>query len=95
MQAAESSFDGVSFHCYAGTFDEMAKFTSAYPNKEIWHTECTGQFGTDWWSNIKVRNLHSAPFEQVYLFLRIPSPCTPFGITSVSQADRSSAAFLV
>ncbi|EIM84370.1 glycoside hydrolase [Stereum hirsutum FP-91666 SS1] len=53
MEAAESSFDGVSFHCYEGTYDQMASFTSAYPDKEIWQTECTGQIGTDWWSNIK------------------------------------------
>lgn len=65
MEAAESSFDGVSFHCYEGTYDQMASFTSAYPDKEIWQTECTGQIGTDWWSNIKVRNMGSLPSYQV------------------------------
>lgn len=69
MEAAESSFDGVSFHCYEGTYDQMASFTSAYPDKEIWQTECTGQIGTDWWSNIKVRNMGSLPSYQA-----APSP---------------------
>ncbi|KAI0299042.1 glycoside hydrolase superfamily [Multifurca ochricompacta] len=39
MQQAGSAFDGVQFHCYAGS--------------AIYFTECTGTYGTDWWSDIK------------------------------------------
>ncbi|EIW76813.1 glycoside hydrolase family 30 protein [Coniophora puteana RWD-64-598 SS2] len=53
MQAAESSFDGVSFHCYEGTYEEQANFTSQYPDKEVYFTECTGTLGSDWWTDIK------------------------------------------
>ncbi|KAF8127610.1 glycoside hydrolase family 30 protein [Boletus edulis] len=53
MQQAGSAFDGVSFHCYAGTVSEQASFTSQYPNKEVFFTECTGSIGSDWWSDIK------------------------------------------
>ena len=30
-------------------------FYNAYPNKEIYFTECSGTMGSDWWSDIKVR----------------------------------------
>ncbi|KAG0708400.1 glycoside hydrolase family 30 protein [Suillus ampliporus] len=53
MQQAESAFDGVSFHCYQGTVNEQASFTSQYPNKEVYFTECSGSLGSDWWSDIK------------------------------------------
>ncbi|THH14377.1 hypothetical protein EW146_g5945 [Bondarzewia mesenterica] len=53
MQQASSAFDGVSFHCYEGTVDQQDSFYSAYPSKDIYFTECTGEIGTDWWSNIK------------------------------------------
>ncbi|KAG6371723.1 hypothetical protein JVT61DRAFT_9070 [Boletus reticuloceps] len=33
MQQAGSAFDGVAFHCYAGTVSKQASFTSQYPNK--------------------------------------------------------------
>ncbi|GJJ08145.1 hypothetical protein Clacol_002353 [Clathrus columnatus] len=53
MQAASSAFDGVAFHCYAGSVSGQSSFHNAYPSKDIFHTECTGTLGTDWWSNIK------------------------------------------
>ncbi|OAX37370.1 glycoside hydrolase family 30 protein [Rhizopogon vinicolor AM-OR11-026] len=53
MQQAESAFDGVAFHCYQGSVDEQASFTSQYPNKEVYFTECSGTLGSDWWSDIK------------------------------------------
>ncbi|EGN94695.1 glycoside hydrolase family 30 protein [Serpula lacrymans var. lacrymans S7.3] len=53
MQQAGSAFDGVSFHCYEGTVQEMANFTSQYSTKEVYITECTGTLGSDWWSDIK------------------------------------------
>jgi len=53
MQQAENSFDGVSFHCYEGAYTDQASFTSQYPDKEVYFTECTGTLGSDWWSDIK------------------------------------------
>ncbi|EED79950.1 hypothetical protein POSPLDRAFT_135050 [Postia placenta Mad-698-R] len=53
MQDAESAFAGVSFHCYAGSVSDQQTFYNAYPNKNIYFTECTGEFGSDWWSDIK------------------------------------------
>jgi len=53
MEQAESAFAGVAFHCYAGDVQNQSDFYSAYPNKEIYFTECSGTIGTDWWSDIK------------------------------------------
>ncbi|TEB33717.1 glycoside hydrolase family 30 protein [Coprinellus micaceus] len=54
MQNAGSDvFDGVAFHCAAGTVNQQDAFHSAYPEKEIYFTECTGTHGTDWWGDIK------------------------------------------
>ncbi|KAG1821411.1 glycoside hydrolase family 30 protein [Suillus variegatus] len=53
MQQAGSAFDGVSFHCYRGSVSDQALFTSQYPNKEVYFTECSGTLGSDWWNDIK------------------------------------------
>jgi len=53
MSSAGSDFSGVSFHCYVGSVSDQNTFHSAYPDKEIYQTECTGQIGTDWWSDLK------------------------------------------
>ncbi|KIK92142.1 glycoside hydrolase family 30 protein [Paxillus rubicundulus Ve08.2h10] len=53
MQQAGSAFDGVSFHCYQGSVSNQAEFTSQYPNKEVFFTECSGVLGSNWWSDIK------------------------------------------
>jgi len=53
MSAAGNAFAGVSFHCYAGDVQGQSTFHNAFPSKEVYHTECTGTLGTDWWSNIK------------------------------------------
>ncbi|KAH7909608.1 glycoside hydrolase family 30 protein [Hygrophoropsis aurantiaca] len=53
MQQAGSAFAGVAFHCYGGTVSEQASFTSKYPEKEVYMTECSGENGSDWWSDIK------------------------------------------
>lgn len=53
MDQAHSAFTGVAFHCYSGDVSEQESFTSSYPHKEVYVTECTGTVGTDWWSNIK------------------------------------------
>ena len=55
MQQAPNAFAGAAFHCYEGTVDQQDTFHAAYPQKEIYFTECASEFGSDWWSNIKVR----------------------------------------
>ncbi|KAG5637109.1 hypothetical protein H0H81_005747 [Sphagnurus paluster] len=54
MQNAGSFFSGVAFHCYEGGVSGQDAFRNAYPEKEIYFTECTGTIGSDWWSDIKV-----------------------------------------
>ncbi|KAI0333703.1 glycoside hydrolase [Cubamyces sp. BRFM 1775] len=53
MDDASSAFSGVAFHCYAGNFTQQDSFHNAFPSKEIYFTECTGEYGSDWWSDIK------------------------------------------
>jgi len=53
MDQAGSAFAGVAFHCYRGTVSQMDDFHAKYPKKEIYITECSGVFGSDWWSDIK------------------------------------------
>ncbi|TDL27029.1 glycoside hydrolase [Rickenella mellea] len=53
MQQAGDAFAGVSFHCYAGTVAQQDAFHALYPQKEIYFTECSGELGSDWWSDIK------------------------------------------
>ncbi|KAG9019906.1 hypothetical protein FRB90_000037 [Tulasnella sp. 427] len=53
MSKAGSSFVGASFHCYAGGVGAQSTFHGAYPNAEVYFTECSGTLGTDWWSDIK------------------------------------------
>ncbi|PPQ69578.1 hypothetical protein CVT24_001378 [Panaeolus cyanescens] len=53
MQVGCEHFDGVSFHCYQGNVDQQGEFSTRYPSKEIYMTECSGIRGTDWWNDIK------------------------------------------
>ncbi|KAL0950447.1 hypothetical protein HGRIS_010396 [Hohenbuehelia grisea] len=53
MQSAGNAFAGVAFHCYAGNVGNQDAFHNAFPSKEIYFTECTGTFGSDWWSDMK------------------------------------------
>ncbi|XP_006463608.1 hypothetical protein AGABI2DRAFT_74074 [Agaricus bisporus var. bisporus H97] len=53
MRSSSNSFDGVAFHCYAGSYTNQDSFTSSFPSKEVYFTECTGTYGSDWWSDIK------------------------------------------
>ena len=53
LQQANSQFAGAAFHCYSGNSGQQAQFVNSFPSKEVYFTECTGLFGTDWWSNIK------------------------------------------
>jgi len=36
-----------------GSVDQQDAFHAAYPNKEIYFTECSGEYTSDWWSDIK------------------------------------------
>ena len=53
LQQANYQFAGAAFHCYAGTVGQQEQFQNAFSSKELYLTECTGLFGTDWWNNIK------------------------------------------
>lgn len=53
MQDAGDAFYGVSFHCYAGNVSQQDTFHNQFPQKQIYFTECSGVFGSDWWSDIK------------------------------------------
>ena len=53
IQQATSQFAGAAFHCYAGNYSQQSAFQHAFPSKEVYFTECTGMFGSDWWSSIK------------------------------------------
>ncbi|KAJ2920743.1 hypothetical protein H1R20_g16350, partial [Candolleomyces eurysporus] len=68
MQIAGDIFDGVAFHCFSGSAGEQDKFRAAYPDKEIYLTECSGTIGSDWWSDIKVNfsplALPESPFNE-------------------------------
>ncbi|KAJ7286152.1 glycoside hydrolase [Mycena rebaudengoi] len=53
MRQADNSFAGAAFHCYGGDVNMLTDFRSSYPDKEIHITECSGMYGSDWWSDIK------------------------------------------
>ncbi|KAF9031585.1 glycoside hydrolase [Panaeolus papilionaceus] len=53
MNGYSNAFAGVSFHCYAGSVANQDIFHNAYPSKGIYFTECSGTFGSDWWSDMK------------------------------------------
>ncbi|KAF8736341.1 hypothetical protein AX14_000454 [Amanita brunnescens Koide BX004] len=53
MQAAGDAFDGIAFHCYRGNVTQQDQFAQQFPDKEIYFTECSGTFGSDWWNDIK------------------------------------------
>ncbi|KAJ7441552.1 glycoside hydrolase superfamily [Mycena latifolia] len=53
MQDDGGSYDGVAFHCYSGSVSNQDSFHNAFPNKNIYFTECSGTIGSDWWSDIK------------------------------------------
>ncbi|KAH9920959.1 glycoside hydrolase superfamily [Fomitopsis serialis] len=53
MGQAADSFDGVAFHCYEGHVSQQETFHDAYPNKNIYFTECVGLFNGDWWGDVK------------------------------------------
>ncbi|HXW90111.1 MAG TPA: glycoside hydrolase family 30 beta sandwich domain-containing protein [Terriglobales bacterium] len=44
--AASSYVAGSAFHCYAGDVGAQSTVKSAFPNKDIWFTECSGTVAT-------------------------------------------------
>lgn len=46
--AAGPVTNGSSFHCYAGSVGNQTVLHNAYPNKDIWFTECSGSVGSNW-----------------------------------------------
>ncbi|KAH8110045.1 glycoside hydrolase superfamily [Phellopilus nigrolimitatus] len=50
---AADAFAGVAFHCYEGNVGQQDDFHNAFPDKEIYSTECTGVVGSEWWSDIQ------------------------------------------
>ncbi|KAI0345963.1 glycoside hydrolase [Trametopsis cervina] len=65
IQQANSAFSGVAFHCYSGTVGQQDTFHNAFPDKEIYFSECSGTLGSDWWSDIKwyIDNLYVGSVE--------------------------------
>lgn len=53
MEDAPNAFSGASFHCYAGSVSDQQTFVNDEPGKAVYFTECTGEYGSDWWSDIK------------------------------------------
>ncbi|TEB21233.1 glycoside hydrolase [Coprinellus micaceus] len=47
------ALSGIAFHCYAGSVKNQELFHSTRPNHDIYFTECSGTYGSDWWSDIK------------------------------------------
>lgn len=43
---------GSAFHCYAGNVTSQSLVYNAYPNKEIWFTECSGYGNSSFSGNI-------------------------------------------
>jgi len=44
--SAASYVAGSAFHCYAGNVSAQTTVKDAYPNKDIWFTECSGTVGS-------------------------------------------------
>jgi glucosylceramidase len=44
---ASSYVAGSAFHCYAGNVSAQSSVKTAYPNKDIWFTECSGTVGSN------------------------------------------------
>ena len=39
------AFDGIAYHCYAGDPVDQTKLHDAFPDTELWFTECSGSHG--------------------------------------------------
>ncbi len=57
--AALAYVDGTAFHCYAGQVGNQSVVHTAYPDKGVWFTECSGgAWSTDFGDNMSW-NLHN------------------------------------
>ncbi|KAH6906980.1 glycoside hydrolase superfamily [Coprinopsis sp. MPI-PUGE-AT-0042] len=81
---AGDSLAGAAFHCYEGSVSNQDAYRSRYPNKEIYFTECTGTYGSDWWSDIKVSQ---PPYSDHAL---LPLQCVSPGFSWVGSVERFS-----
>ena len=43
-ETARQYISGVAFHCYAGVPSAQSTVKAAYPDKDIYFTECSGTF---------------------------------------------------
>lgn len=50
--SASSYVAGSAFHCYAGDVSAQSTVKTAYPNKDIWFTECSGTVGSNFASDL-------------------------------------------
>ncbi|KAF8736263.1 hypothetical protein AX14_000575 [Amanita brunnescens Koide BX004] len=53
LKLAPDAFSGAAFHCYSGTVSDQTAFHAIFPNKEVYFTECTGVFGSEWWNDVQ------------------------------------------
>jgi len=73
MNSYGNAYAGAAFHCYAGSVGNQDQFHNAFPSKSIYFTECSGTFGSDWWSDIKAsKSFGPAPFKS--FCFRVCSP---------------------
>ena len=45
--AAYNYLAGSAFHCYAGDVSAQSQVKQAFPQKDIWFTECSGTVGSN------------------------------------------------
>ena len=43
--AGADAFDGIAYHCYAGDPSDQTDLHDAFPDTELWFTECSGSHG--------------------------------------------------
>lgn len=52
-QGARDNLVGTAFHCYAGDVDAQSTVHEAYPDKDVYFTECSGgAWATNWGANL-------------------------------------------
>jgi glucosylceramidase len=56
--AAGAYVAGTSFHCYAGDVGAQSQVKAAYPDKDIWFTECSGTVGSNFAGDLVWNSQH-------------------------------------
>ncbi|GGK41692.1 glucosylceramidase [Deinococcus malanensis] len=52
-QGARDALAGTAFHCYGGDVSAQSKIRDAYPDKDVYFTECSGGgWATNWGNNL-------------------------------------------